>query len=78
MNSKYCETLFRVPQDSILGLLLFSAYICDMFYDVNDGNIASNGDYNSSNLSPVINKLKENTSNLFQWSRNNHMKTNAD
>ena len=49
-----------------------------MFYDVNDGNIASNGDYNSSNLSPVINKLKENTSNLFQWSRNNHMKTNAD
>ena len=49
-----------------------------MFYDVNDCNIASNGDDNSSNLSPVINKLKENTSNLFQWSRNNHMKANAD
>ena len=78
MNSKYCETLFRVPQDSILGLLLFSTYICDMFYDVNDCDIASNGDDNSSNLSPVINKLNENTSNLFQWSRNNYMKANAD
>ena len=32
----------------------------------------------SSNLDALINKLEESTNNLFQWFRNNHMKTNAD
>ena len=53
--SKYCEILFGVPQGSLLGLLLFNIYMCDMFYDVNDCDIASYIDDNtpyesSSNL----------------------------
>ena len=45
--SKYCEILFGVPQGSILGSLLFNIYICDMFYDINDCDIASYADDNT-------------------------------
>ena len=84
--SKYCKILFGVPQGSILGSLLFNFYICDMFCDINDRDIASYADDNtfyasSRNLDAVTNKLEESTNNgfnaLFQWLRNNHMKANA-
>ena len=80
---KYCEILYGFPQSYILGPLLFNIYMCDMFYDINDCDIASYADDNtpyasSINLDAVINKLEESTNNLFQWFRNNHMKANAD
>ena len=51
---------------SILGPLLFNIYIYDMFYDIDDCNIASYADDNtpyvsSSNLGALINKLEEST-----------------
>ena len=55
----------------------------DMFYNIDDYDIASCADANtpyasSGNLDALINKLEESINNLFQWFRNNHMKANAD
>ena len=77
---KFCPQ--RVPQGCMLEPLLLDIYICGMFYDINDCNIASYADDNmpyasSNNLDAAINKLEESTNNLFQWFRKNHMKANT-
>ena len=54
-----------------------------MFYDIDICDITSYADDNTPytsefNLNEVLQKLELTTNNLFEWLKNNHMKTNAD
>ena len=69
--STFAEILFGVPQGSILGPLLFNIYICDLFVENSDIDIANYADDNtpfacSSDLDSVIFKLQENIERIFR------------
>ena len=72
--SRYSEIIYGVPQGS---------YICDLFFDIIQCDIASYADDNTPynfdfNLDNVISNLKKSTNSLLNWFRENHLKANAD
>ena len=87
INDKYSsfeEILFGVAQGSILGPLLCSIFISDLFLILNNIEIASYADDNTpycsyKNFGDVITCLKRTADDLFEWFNNNNgMKANAD
>ena len=77
--SSWSEILFGVPQGSILGPLLFNIFICDMFYFLEDFDIANYADDTTTycagkSTEYVFNNLEQSSTILFEWLNNNYMK----
>ena len=75
--------MFRVPQGSILGPLVFNIVLCDLFFIMNKTEFASYADDNTSytsgqNIDNVVRTLEINSVRLFKWCSNNQMKANKD
>ena len=81
--SSWEEILFGVPQGSILGHLLFTIFLCDMFFVVSQTDFAAYADDNTSYvegnyIDEVINMLENDSVQLFKWFSDNQMKANKD
>ena len=60
-------------QGSILGPLLFNAYMCNLFYDIDDLDFGSFADDNTpyscfSDMISVLRQLKGGIDKIFDWS----------
>ena len=78
VTSSYSNWLsvFGVPQGSVLGALLFSIFLADLFLILDATDIASYADKNTPHLSnndidEFVKSLKEATSTLFRWFSDN-------
>ena len=68
----YLNILQGVPQRSILGPLLFSLFLCDLFLLAEEADIMSYADDNTShvcseNVDVILEKLEEVGKVLFEW-----------
>ena len=72
-----------VPQGSILGLLLFNIFLCDLFMEQEDCCFTNYADDTTpyvvaNNTAEVIENLTIITQKLYTWFANNQMKVNHD
>ena len=86
INSTYSsllEIIFGLPQELILGPILFNICLIDLFFIIEDTDIASYANDNTpyfmaDNVYGVIKSLEEASEILFKWFNDNLMKINAD
>ena len=86
INSSYSsseEILFGVPQDFILGPLLFNIFVSDLFLVLSHVEFASYADDNTPyvvkyNIRSVIKSLENTSVELFKCFSDKQMKANPD
>ena len=73
--STWLGIIFGFPQGSILGLLLFNVFLSDLFFTVNDMDIASYVDGNTpymiaDNVDDFITSFEQASNGLFERFKN--------
>ena len=81
--SEYSNVESGVPEGSISGPLFFSIFICDLFFDDIDIDLANYADDTTPydydlELDKVIESLEKNIDKLFHWFSDNFLKANPD
>ena len=81
--SRWSNVELGIPQGSTKGPLPFNIYICDLFVDIIEIDIANYEDDTTPyvldlKLENIVKLLEEKADKLFDWFSNNYLKANPD